>query len=49
MVHHPKGYDVYDDYDTGFEKVDEVIINAKEYGLTLSRRILPKNKKDIIW
>ena len=27
----PKGYDVYDDYDTGFEKVDEAIINAKEY------------------
>ena len=27
----PKGYDVYDDYDTGFEKVDEAIVNAMEY------------------
>ena len=27
----PKGYDVYDDYETGFEKVDEAIVNAKEY------------------
>ena len=45
----PKGYDVYDDYETGFEKVDEAIINAKEYetGPLVQANTL-KNKKDII-
>ena len=31
----PIGYDVYDDRSTGFEKVDEAIVNAKEYNLPI--------------
>lgn len=35
----PKGYDVYDDYETGFEKVDEAIFSAIQYEIPIPNQI----------
>ena len=46
----PKGYDVYDDYEKEFKKLMKPLLMQRNMRLDLqSRRILPKNKKDIKW